>query len=132
MPQVEHVQVAVSDGEACARVRTIAYARAQAYAMPFFQLYIYRHPECVGVLFFRNDDDFFETLRVGKVSLCFAETWIGKDLACSVGQMTAEETVRIVWRPLDTRSAEIIHCTRFQDKLDGGGCGGLCNADFMP
>ena len=81
MPQVEHVQIAVSDGEPCTRVRAVAYARAQAYARSGFQLYGYRHPECFGSLFFRRDDDLFEALGVVEVTLRFAETRIGKDLA---------------------------------------------------
>src|SRR5512141_2444209 len=132
MPQVEHVQIAVPDGEAGTCVRAVAYARAQADARPGLKLNGYRHLVFFGVLFFRCDDDLFEALGVAEVTLGFAETGIGKDIAGSVSKMTAQETVRIVGRALDARSTEIILLTRIQDQFDGGGCGGFFNADFVP
>src|SRR5512138_3471206 len=131
MPQVKQVQIPVTDGEPRTRVRAVPYARAEAYARPGFQLYGYRHPECVGVLFFRCDDDFFEPLGVGEVTLCLAEKGVGKEFAGSVGQMSAQKTVRIVGRSLDACSTEVIFITRIQDQFDGGGGGGPCDADFV-
>src|SRR6185369_10138958 len=100
MSQVKHVQIAITDGETCPRVRAVADSRAHAYARPGFQLYCHRYPECFGVLFFRSDEDLFEALGVVEVELSFSKTGIGKGLTGCVGQITSQEPVRIFWCPL--------------------------------
>ena len=132
MPQMKHVQIAVTHGEPRTCVGAIACARAKTHARPGFQLYGYRDLKYFGIIFFRCDDYIRKALGVCEVTLCFAETGIGKDLAWRISQITAQETVRIVGRPQDLRVAEIILFTRFQDQFDCSGCGRLCNADFVP
>ena len=124
MSQMKHVQIAVPDGKTCTRIGAVADARTQSDARTRLQPHGYRNLERFGGVFIRCDDDLFETLGVGEVPLCFAERRVGEDLSRSVGQMTAQETVRIIGRPRDVRDTEIIFFTRIQQQIDTGGCGG--------
>ena len=132
MPPVEHVQVAVMNGEARTGVRPIAYPRAKTDTRPLFQLDGYRYPVVFCLLLLWCNDDLFETFGVGKTPLGLSQLSRGERLTFGVGQIPAQETVRKVGRSLNTRSAEGVFTPRVHRQVEGGCCGCFLNADLVP